>query len=67
VSDVRKKVGVLSSVIPVEACSERSRRAGIQVGTGYFFVFQKVACPLSGIWIPGRAPLSRRLPGMTIE
>jgi hypothetical protein len=32
-------------------------KAGIQVGTGYFFVFQKVACPLSGIWIPGRPPL----------
>jgi len=22
--------------------------ASIQLGTGYFFVFQKVACPLSG-------------------
>ena len=24
------------------------RGSGIQLGTGYFFVFQKVACPLSG-------------------
>jgi hypothetical protein len=23
-------------------------KAGIQQGTGYFFVFEKVACPLSG-------------------
>jgi hypothetical protein len=33
--------------------------AGIQLGTGYFFGFQKVACPLSGSWIPAR--LSHRL------
>jgi hypothetical protein len=30
----------LPLVIPVQA--------GIQLGTGYFFVFEKVACPLSG-------------------
>jgi hypothetical protein len=32
--------------------NEDSRKAaGIQMGTGYFFVFEKVACPLSGNWI----------------
>jgi hypothetical protein len=35
-------------VVPAKACPERRRRAGTQLGTGYFFVFQKVACPLSG-------------------
>ena len=51
----------LSSVMPANA--------GIQVGTGYFFDFQKVACPLSGIWIPGRVTpdCDPGLPGMTIE
>ena len=40
-----KEVGALSSVMPA--------KAGIQLGTGYFFVFQKVAFPLSGWLAPG--------------
>ncbi len=42
-----REIGGLSSIMPA--------KAGIQRGTGYFFGFQKVACPLSGSWIPGRA------------
>jgi len=57
------ELGGLPTVMPA--------KAGIQLGTGYFFVFEKVACPLSGsgfrVAPPRESGDHAGLPGMTIE